>query len=263
MLAIISPAKTLDFVSPSNTKKFSHPSYLEESAQLIKSLKDFSIGEISSLMGISKNLAELNKNRYENWELPFTSQNAKPALLAFKGDVYQGIDVESYTQYDLTAAQKHIRILSGLYGLLRPLDLIQAYRLEMGTNLKTGQSDNLYKFWDNKITNGLQSALDEMNPNKSTPPLLINLASNEYFNAVDTNSLNARIITPTFKDKKNGKYKFISFYAKKARGLMASFIVKNRLKKLESLKEFNCEGYEFSQNQSSGDNWVFLRNSSI
>ena len=262
MLAIISPAKTLDFDSPPQSEKYTTPSFLGDSEFLIQSLQQYSSQEISELMGISNKLAELNQKRYATWHKPFTPENSKQAILAFKGDVYQGLEVNRYNEWDLAAAQKHLRILSGLYGLLKPLDLIQPYRLEMGTNLKTDRANNLYQFWGQKLTDGLQEALDEQHTKKSSPPILINLASNEYFSAINDSKLHARVITPTFKDLKNGKYKFISFYAKKARGLMASYIVKNRLKKLELLKDFNWTGYEFSEEESDGDQWVFLRSQS-
>ena len=259
MLAIISPAKTLDFLTPSKSKKYSQPSYLEDSQILIESLRKYSTSEIADLMRISPKLAELNRERYTSWQQPFTVKNAKQAILAFKGDVYVGLDAETFNERDFATAQKQLRILSGLYGLLKPLDLIQPYRLEMGTNLKTIRGKNLYKFWQTAITKGLQKALNTQQTSKTTPPALINLASNEYFNAINKNDLNARIITPTFKDMKNGSYKFISFFAKKARGLMASYIVKNKLRNIEKLRDFDYAGYYFSETLSKDDNWVFLR----
>lgn len=254
MLAIISPAKRLDFDSPPATSKHSIPSFLNESRELIARLRRLAPPDIADLMGISSNLAQLNADRYATWGPPFSPANAKQALLAFQGDVYQGLDARSYTERDFSWAQKHIRILSGLHGLLKPLDLIQPYRLEMGARLRTKRGADLYAFWAGKLTAALNAAIAEQKQ-----PLLINLASNEYFNALDAAAIDARIITPTFKDLKNGRYKFIYFYAKKARGLMISYIVKNRVSTLKALKEFDWQGYRFCEAQSRGDEWVFLR----
>lgn len=259
MLAVISPAKTLDFTSPAATRKHTLPVYLKDSQQLIESLRNKSPADIANLMHISSKLADLNYERYAQWHTPFEPANAKQALLAFRGDVYMGLDADSYGERDFTWAQKHLRILSGLHGILKPLDLIQPYRLEMGTGLATARGDNLYDFWGNKVTNALQQGLDEQAGSKEKLPILINLASNEYFNAVDANKLNARIITPTFKDLKNGRYKFLTFFAKKARGLMTSYLVKNRISSLKALKAFDWQGYYYSEDLSAGDDWVFLR----
>ncbi len=259
MLAVISPSKTLDFESPAATKKTSVPVYLKDSQRLIETLRNQSPADIARLMNISTKLADLNYERYARWQTPFEPRNAKQAILAFKGDVYVGLDAQRYDQRDLNWAQKHVRILSGLHGILRPLDLIQPYRLEMGVALPNARGDNLYEFWGNKITRALQDALDEQAGSLETRPILVNLASNEYFKAVDAQALNARIITPTFKDLKNGRYKFLSFFAKKARGLMTSYLVKNRVKTLKALKAFDWQGYYFSEDLSDGDDWVFLR----
>ena len=254
MLAIISPAKRLDFESPAATRKHTQPGFLEESGELINELRQLAPPDIADLMGISSKLADLNAERYATWRTPFSRKNARQAILAFKGDVYMGLDAETYTERDFTWAQKHVRILSGLHGLLKPLDLIQPYRLEMGTKLTTRRGTDLYGFWDGKVTAALNEAIAAQKQ-----PLLINLASNEYFNVLDAGRIDARIITPTFKDLKNGRYKFISFFAKKARGLMTSYIVKNRVSTLKALRAFDWQGYRFCAAQSSADEWVFLR----
>ena len=254
MLIVISPAKSLDFVSPTKSKKFTQPDFLEHSNSLIKRLRELSPDDLSELMNISANLGELNYQRYSNWNTPFTLDNARQAIFAFKGDVYLGLRVEDYGTRDLTFAQKHLRILSGLYGALRPLDLIQPYRLEMGVKFKNDRGKNLYEFWENRPTDALNQSLDQLK-NKT----LINLASNEYFRSVNTKRLDARIVTPVFRDYKNGNYKIISFFAKKARGLMASYIIKNRLTRVGDLKSFSLEGYRYSKADSCSDQLVFLR----
>ena len=254
MKLVISPAKTLDFESAPVTKTHSNPSFLANSQQLIDQLKELSQADVASLMKLSDKLAALNVARFGSWETPFTPENAKQAILAFKGDVYTGLDAEHFSEDDFSFAQDHLRILSGLYGLLKPLDLIQPYRLEMGTKFANSRGKNLYEFWDMLLTDTLNKEFS----NKKEP-VLINLASNEYFKAIKVKSLQAEIITPVFKDWKNGQYKMISFYAKKARGLMAAYIIKNRLKDPEQLKCFDSEGYYFSQEQSTGNEWFFLR----
>jgi cytoplasmic iron level regulating protein YaaA (DUF328/UPF0246 family) len=256
MLAVISPAKTLDFKTSSPTRKHSVPVFLDESKELIRSLRKQGPADIAALMNISSKLADLNYERYAQWNTPFTTANAKPAMLAFKGDVYIGLEADTYSERDFSWAQKHLRILSGLHGVLKPLDLIQPYRLEMSTALQTTRRNNLYEFWGDKVNVELNNALAEQKQ-----PLLINLASKEYFNVLDPKRLNARVITPTFKDQKNGRYMFMSFFAKKARGLMSSYIVKNRVSTLKALKAFDWQGYYYSQDQSRGDRWVFLRDS--
>jgi cytoplasmic iron level regulating protein YaaA (DUF328/UPF0246 family) len=254
MLAVISPAKRLDFKSAPTTAKHSLPVFLKESKQLINVLREKSPAEIAGLMKLSSSLADLNYERYGEWHTPFTPDNAKPAALAFRGDVYLGLDAETMSDRDWTWSQKHLRILSGLYGVLKPLDLIQPYRLEMGTRLATSKGQDLYEFWGQRLTRALNEALAEQRQ-----PVLVNLASQEYFDAVDPSKIEGRIITPVFKDLKNGRYKFLSFYAKKARGLMARYIIDNRVSTLKALKDFDVAGYYFSEAQSRGDNWVFLR----
>lgn len=210
--------------------------------------------KLSKLMGISPKLAELNATRFQSWQTPFDCDNAKPAVLAFRGDVYLGLEADEYSERDFNFAQKNLRILSGLYGLLRPLDLIQPYRLEMGTKIKNSGGNDLYEYWDTTITDHLSSELSD-HRNKS----LINLASIEYFKAVRPELLPGRVITPVFKDYKNGTYKILSFFAKKARGYMASYIVHNRIQKPDDLKSFDIDGYRYNADLSEGDNWVFTR----
>ncbi len=254
MLAIISPAKTLDYNSPVPTRKHTEPGFLDDSRELIETLRQFAPPDVADLMGISSKLAELNVDRYAAWQPPFTRRNARQAILAFKGDVYLGLDAYGYTERDFTWAQKHVRILSGLHGLLKPLDLIQPYRLEMGTQLETGRGSDLYEFWGSKVTDALNEAIAEQKQ-----PLLINLASNEYFNVLDAGRIDARIVTPSFLDLKNGRYKFLSFFAKRARGLMTSYIVQSRVSTLKALRAFDGDGYRFSKERSRKDEWVFLR----
>ncbi len=257
MLIVISPAKTLDFETAPITKEFSQPEFLKESRKLISELKKLSPAEVSSLMKISDKLGTLNFLRFNDWKTPFTLNNSKQALLAFKGDVYTGIEADTFSTQNLKFAQKHLRILSGLYGVLKPLDLMQAYRLEMGTQFKNKQGKDLYEFWGTKITEQINNDLKA-----SKSKYLINLASNEYFKSLQVGDINAEIIVPVFKDFKKGKYKVISFYAKKARGLMSAYIIKNRLKNPEDIKNFNVDGYKFNKPESSGNNWVFLRKQS-
>lgn len=254
MLIVISPAKTLDFETPSTTKKTTEPDFLDQSAALIKTLRQLSPADISGLMGISDKLGLLNFDRYRDWQRPFTADNAKQAILAFKGDVYTGLEAETFTAGDFTFAQKHLRILSGLYGLLRPLDLIQPYRLEMGTRLATDRGANLYEFWGDTITR----AINEQLPSRGER-VLVNLASNEYFKAVKPKVLEAQVITPVFKDWKNGQYKIISFFAKKARGMMSAYIIKNRLTDAEQIKCFDTAGYGYQPDLSNEREWVFTR----
>ncbi|MDH3643305.1 MAG: peroxide stress protein YaaA [Gammaproteobacteria bacterium] len=254
MLAVISPAKTLDFETPSPTRKHSVPVFLEESKKLISTLRDQSPADLAALMKISTKLADVNYQRYAEWKTPFTTSNAKAAMVAFKGDVYMGLDGNNYSERDFSWAQKHLRILSGLHGILKPLDLIQPYRLEMGTALKNPRGRDLYEFWGDKVTAELNRAIAGQKQ-----PVLINLASNEYFNVLDPERIEARIITPTFRDLKNGRYRFMSFFAKKARGLMSSYLVKNRISTLKALKDFDWQGYYYSEDLSHGDEWVFLR----
>ncbi len=250
MLILISPAKKLSSVTPDFDADYSQPLLLDHTKILLAELKALSPHEISSLMSISDKLGGLNYQRFQEWHTPFDKSNAMPAVLAFKGDVYQGLDAESMSAEDLTWAQNHLRILSGLYGVLRPLDLMQAYRLEMGTKFATSRGKDLYQFWGDIITREL---------NKLESSVLVNLASNEYFKSVQTKDLNARIITPVFMDKKNDRYKIISFYAKKARGLMSSYIIKNRITEVEQIKDFDTDGYRYNAALSEADKWVFVR----
>lgn len=258
MLVVISPAKTLDFETPVKTRSFTQPDFLDDSQRLIDELKHWSPEQLSELMSISPTLGNLNYERFNNWQLPFDKTNARQALFAFKGDVYVGLNAQSLASDDVKFAQKHLRILSGLYGLLRPLDLMQAYRLEMGTRLKLPNAASLYEFWGSKITDTLN---EEFAQQKN--PVLINLASNEYFKAVKEKQLSADVISPVFKDFKNGHYKIISFFAKKARGLMSAYIIKNRITKLEDLYAFDVDGYQYSPRESSDNAPVFLRKESI
>ncbi len=254
MLIVISPAKTLDFNSKAVTKVHTEPEFLEESQALISQLRELSPPEVSRLMGISAKLGDLNFGRYLNWHTPFTPANAKQAVLAFQGDVYTGLQAETFDSKDFKFAQKHLRILSGLYGVLRPLDLMQAYRLEMGTKLRTDVGANLYEFWGDKITVALNKQLKN---NKSD--YLVNLASNEYFKAVQKKQLVADVLTPTFKDFKNGQYKIISFFAKKARGSMSAYLIKHKITAVDDIKAFDVDGYGFSSKLSSEKNFVFTR----
>lgn len=257
MLVVISPAKTLDFETPVKTRSFSQPDFLGDSQILIDELKHWSPEQLSELMSISPTLGNLNYERFNNWHTPFDKDNARQALFAFKGDVYVGLDAHSLASEDVKFAQKHLRILSGLYGLLRPLDLIQAYRLEMGTRLKLGDAGSLYDFWGSKITDALNT---EFKGKKQQ--ILVNLASNEYFKAVKEKQLSADVISPVFKDYKNGHYKIISFFAKKARGLMSAYIIKNRITTLADLYAFDLDGYQYSPRESSDKAPVFLRKES-
>ena len=254
MLLVVSPAKKLDFESPLATTKTSQASLLAHSEILIDRCLELSSDQIASLMKLSDKLAGLNAARFGEWSLPFTPENARQAVLAFNGDVYSGLDANSFSDDDFNFAQQHFRILSGLYGLLKPLDLMQAYRLEMGTKLDNVRGANLYQFWGNIITNELNKALAEQGDD-----VLINLASNEYFKAVNKKSLNATIITPQFKDWKNGQYKMISFFAKKARGLMARYIIQNQISDVEKVKDFDLAGYQFSSDLSQDNELVFTR----
>ena len=254
MLAILSPAKTLDYETPLKTKLNSQPIYGRESNQLIKTLRTFEPFEVASLMKISDKLADLNHKRYVEWRNKPAESKTRPAALAFKGDVYQGLEAESFNDNDLKFAQRHLRILSGLYGLLRPLDVIQPYRLEMGTKLKTSKGQNLYDYWGTKLTTGLNEALKE-----SKEGTLVNLASNEYFGAVQPKLLEGSLLNIGFKEKRNGQLKFVSFSAKKARGLMAKFIIKERLKNPDDLKNFDLEDYKFNTKLSSELDWTFSR----
>ena len=258
MLIVLSPAKTLDFSPPPPGLPPTTPELLDESRLLVERLREFSPAELANLMGISDALAVLNVGRYAAWATPFTPDNAKPAVLAFAGDVYEGLDASSLSPADLDFAQKHVRILSGLYGVLRPLDLMQAYRLEMGTRLTNVRGKDLYAFWADRIARTLNAALAASPGRDAT---LVNLASEEYFKAIDKRALAASIVQLVFEDWKAGKYKVISFHAKRARGLMARFAVTERLQAAEGLKEFAAEGYRFDAMASDAGRWVFRRKS--
>jgi len=251
---VISPAKTLDYETPPVTSRFTQPEHLDHAQVLIEQLRDFSPAQIAELMHLSDKLAGLNAARFGSWQPNFTPDNAKQALLAFKGDVYTGLHAEDFSEADFDFAQNHLRMLSGLYGLLRPLDLMQPYRLEMGTKLANARGNNLYDFWGERISAWLNEALAAQGDE-----VLLNLASNEYFSAVKRKALNARVIDTEFKDLKNGQYKIISFYAKKARGLMARYVIKERLTDPAGLKDFNAQGYRYSAEHSKPDSLVFLR----
>lgn len=254
MLTIISPAKKLDYSQPSEAQTFTQPLLLEHSEQLLKDLRLLSPEDICSLMGLSDKLGALNYERFQEWQTPFSTDNAKQAILAFKGDVYQGLDADNMSADELRWAQDNLRILSGLYGLLRPLDLMQPYRLEMGTKFANQRGANLYQFWGGIITDQLNKLFPA-----SAKSVLVNLASNEYFKSVQPKNINAEIITPVFMDQKGDKYKIISFFAKRARGLMSAFIIKNKITDAEQLKTFNVDGYSFNAAMSEGNKWVFCR----
>ena len=256
MLLLVSPAKDLDFQPLAKPVNVTQPAMLAQSRQLADICKGLTPADLSSLMHISDKLAGLNAARFAQWQLPFTEQNAKAALFAFNGDVYQGLDAGSLTDDDIAYAQQHLRILSGLYGVLRPLDLMQPYRLEMGTKLANPHGKDLYAFWQNSITEQLNQQLSELQTD-----IVVNLASQEYFKAVKPKLLQGRLISPVFKDFKNGQYKIISFFAKKARGLMARYIIEQRLSAAEQIKGFDLAGYQYSAEQSSADEPVFLRHS--
>ena len=254
MLFVVSPAKNLDYESALPTEAFSQPELLEHSQILVERCKQLTPADLSSLMGISDKLAGLNAARFGQWSQPFSPDNARPAVYAFNGDVYTGLDATSLSESDITYAQENMRILSGLYGLLKPLDLMQAYRLEMGTKLENERGANLYKFWGDLITEKLNQVLAEQSSDT-----LVNLASNEYFKSVNKKLLNADIVTPAFKDWKNGQYKMISFFAKKARGLMARYIIENKVNSYEKLLDFTAEGYSFNEELSTEKVPVFTR----
>ena len=254
MLMVISPAKTLDYETPPATARFTQPQYLDHSQELIEQLRELSPQQIGELMHLSDKLSGLNAARFGSWTPAFTPENAKQALLAFKGDVYTGLNAVDFNEADFDYAQTHLRMLSGLYGLLRPLDLMMPYRLEMGTKLANARGKDLYAFWGTRISEWLNEALAEQGDD-----VLLNLASNEYFSAVKKSALNARIINTEFKDLKNGQHKIISFYAKKARGMMSRFVIKERINNPDHLKQFDEQGYRFSAEQSKPDLLVFLR----
>ncbi len=254
MLTVLSPAKTLDFDTPAVTNTSTQPALLEDSEVLVDELRTLSPAKISALMSVSDKLGVLNRNRFKNWHTPFTRDNAKQAVLAFKGDVYRGLDAESFSADEFKFAQKHVRILSGLYGVLRPLDLMQPYRLEMGTRFANERGKDLYAFWGDRITAALNKQLKALKTNT-----LVNLASVEYFKSVNEDALKADIIAPVFLDEKNGTFKIISFHAKKARGLMTGWIVRNQIDDPKKLKKFDVAGYRYSADMSEPGKPTFLR----
>jgi cytoplasmic iron level regulating protein YaaA (DUF328/UPF0246 family) len=254
MLIVLSPAKTLDYETRPGTRKTTQPELLARSGELVADARKLNPQQIGKLMGISDKLAELNHERFMNWGEPFTLDNAKQSVLAFKGDVYTGLEADTMNAADLAYAQKHLRILSGLYGILRPLDLMQPYRLEMGLKFANSGGKDLYEFWGLDITDSLNRQLQSLKTS-----VLINLASNEYFKAVKPRSLDAEIITPVFKEMKNGKYRVISFFAKKARGQMARYIIDQQLDDVEGIKKFRKDGYRYNRAESTAREWVFTR----
>lgn len=254
MLVLLSPAKILNFDKEKLPSDHTLPVFLKDAAILIENLRQMTPHDISSLMKVSEQLAHLNYERFQDWHSPFTPKNAKVAILTFAGEVYEGLNAREFEDNDFVFAQKHLRILSGLYGILKPLDLIQPYRLEMGTSLQTSLGKGLYNFWGSSITELLNDSI-----NDEEEPIIVNLASQEYFKSVNLKLLKARVITPVFKEFKGGKYKIISFNAKKARGLMSNYIVKNKIVRPEAIKSFNAEGYSFNESLSSGDKWIFTR----
>ena len=254
MLFFLSPAKALDYKTPPHIATFTQPAYLKQSETLIKALRKLSPADIANLMDLSDPLALLNFNRYADWSLPFTPENAKQAVLAFDGDVYDGLSAKTLSADDLDFAQQKVRILSGLYGILKPLDLMQPYRLEMGTKFATEAGKDLYAFWDERLLDAINAELETM-----PDPVAINLASEEYFKAAVGRKIKGRLIQPVFEDWKNGRYKIISFYAKRARGLMTRYAVLNRLHQPEALQDFAEDGYGFVPEASDDRTWVFRR----
>ena len=254
MIVLMNSSKTLDFQSRANIAKHTVPKFNEDAEILVKTLRTLSKSDFAKVMKVSEKLADLNLERYANWQTDLKSTTGKQALLAFKGDIYSGMDVDNYKIKDFDFAQKHVRILSGLYGILRPLDLMQPYRLEMATKLNTSRGKNMYQFWGNKINNSLKKMLQQ-----EKSGVLVNLCSLEYFKSTQPEGLDARIISPAFKEYKDGAYRFVTIYAKKARGMMCNYIIQNQLKRVEELKSFNVEGYKFNPTISSENELVFTR----
>ena len=254
MLTVLSPAKTLDYESPLPTKKFTIPAMKAEIGELVSVMSTKSPDDLAKMMHISDGLAHLNHDRFQEFEEEFTRRNSRPAITAFKGDVYQGFDVGRFSERDFTHAQKHVRILSGLYGVLRPLDLMQPYRLEMGSSLVTDKGKDLYAYWGSKITNALNEDLA-----KYRSKVLVNLASKEYFSAVKPDELDGRIVSPAFKDFNRGEYRIMSFFAKRARGDMAAWMVLNRISSAKALREFDGMGYQYSPEHSTPASPTFIR----
>ena len=258
MLFLLSPAKSLDYESPLPAIQPSEPQFVPQSAELMATLKKKTPKQIAALMDLSEALAQLNADRYKAWSPQFSQANARPAVLAFNGDVYEGLDAKSLKAKDLKWAQDHVAILSGLYGVLRPLDLMQPYRLEMGTALKHGKANNLYQFWGAQIAQHLNAQLAQQKN-----PIIVNLASQEYFKAVDRKVLQAQVLECVFQDFKNGQYKIISFFAKRARGLMARYAIQHQVKTPQDLQGFNAEGYAFAPDISRADRLVFRRTAPV
>ena len=254
MLIFLSPAKSLDYKTPPQVATHTQPAFLKQSETLIKQLRKLSPADIANLMDLSDPLALLNFNRYADWKLPFTPENAKQAVLAFDGDVYDGLAAKTLSAADLDFAQQHVRILSGLYGILKPLDLMQPYRLEMGTKFANKGGKDLYAFWGERLLDAINAEFEAM-----PRPVAVNLASEEYFKAAVGRKFKGQLIQPVFEDWKSGKYKIISFYAKRARGLMTRYAVLNRLDEPEGLKEFDYDGYAFAAEASDDKTWVFRR----
>jgi hypothetical protein len=254
MLITLSPSKGQDFETPALSKTYSKPQALKDSELLIKELRKIRRQDIQQLMSVSENIAKLNTDRYKSFKTPFTPKNAKQAIFAFKGDVYSGIDIEQYSEADLDYAQNHLRILSGLYGCLRPLDLIQPYRLEMKTKLHNLRGENLYQFWGDRITDELNKALE-----KQKQPVLVNLASNEYFKSVKPKQLNGRLLNINFKETRDGKTRVVAIFAKRARGMMTDYILRNRIEEPEDIKKFRQGGYRFRKELSDDKQWTFER----
>jgi cytoplasmic iron level regulating protein YaaA (DUF328/UPF0246 family) len=256
MIIILNSSKTLDFETPVRISKHSRPQFSDDSNLLVEALRKLSLADFSKMMGVSEKLAKLNIERYKNWQLAPSGPAARQSILAFKGDIYAAIDVENYGMKEFNFAQKHLRILSGLYGILRPLDLIQPYRLEMATKLSTRRGKGLYAFWGNRINEALNAALKQ-----EKSGILINLTSLEYFKAVKASQLEARVITPVFKEYRDSSYRVVAIYAKKARGLMCDYIIRNHLTETRDLKSFDLDGYRFNKKLSSEVEWVYTRGS--
>ena len=254
MLITLSPSKGQDFETAGLSKKYSKPVDLKESELLIKELRKIKSKQLQELMSVSENIAELNVDRYKTFTTPFTPKNSKQALFAFKGDVYSGFELDKFSEEDYVYAQDHLRILSGLYGCLRPLDLIQPYRLEMKTKLKNTRGENLYQFWDDRITKNINKELK-----KQKEPVLVNLASNEYFKSVKPKLLDGRLLNINFKETKNGKTRVVAIFAKRARGMMADYLIRNRIEKVEDIKRFKAGGYRFNKALSDKEQWTFER----
>ncbi len=254
MLITLSPSKGQDFEEASLSKKYTKPADLKDSELLIKELRKIKSKKLQEMMAISEKIATLNVDRYKTFATPFTTKNAKQAIFAFKGDVYGGLDLGAFKEEDYAYAQDHLRILSGLYGCLRPMDLIQPYRLEMKTKLKNDRGENLYQFWDDRITKSINKELK-----KQKEAVLVNLASNEYFKSVKPKLLEGRLLNINFKETKAGKTRIVAIFAKRARGMMADFIIRNRIEKAEDLKKFKMGGYKFDKDLSDDKQWTFER----